>query len=123
MRAHLARLIREQTAAFVDHVERARDAHSGAMHQARVVSRRLREGILLAHAVTSKAHGSSLIDDIRRCSMAMGAGREMTVALREFETEAAALRWGATVTVRVGDHLVAERDRRIVAMQTKLRRI
>ena len=53
MRAPLAQLIREKTTAFVEHLERARDGHGGAMHRARVLSRRLREAILLAQSVTS----------------------------------------------------------------------
>jgi len=123
MRAHLAALIREQSTTFVEALQRAGEGHGGAMHQVRVLSRRLREALPLAASAAPKADASLLVDNARRAAAALGGVRELNVALREFDDDANGFRWGAGAALRVRDHLTAERDRRSSAMRAKLSRI
>lgn len=122
MRNDLAWLVRRQLELVLDHLPRARRGDVRAVHQARVASRRLRETLPVAAAAAREPH-RGLARDVKRITRALGAVREMDVALQEFEKDAGRRRWAPVPVERVRRHLTSERARRERAMQAKLRRV
>ena len=120
MRNDLAPLVRRHVQTVLKHLPRARRGDVGALHQARVASRRLREALpVMAAAAGGELH-RGLARDVKRVTRALGAVREMDVALQEFEKDADLRRWATVPVDRVRRHLTSERARRERAMQAKL---
>src|SRR5262249_12253188 len=109
MRTSLADVVRRQLRALLSHLPRARKGHVKDVHQARVASRRLREALPVAAVAAPDLARPGLERDVRRLTRALGAVRELDVALEEFDRDLTAHRWAPLVVDRVRDHLSDER--------------
>ena len=108
--ADLARVLRRQAARLARFLPRARHGDVRGVHQARVASRRLREGLPVAGALAPD-DARELRRDIRRLTSALGAVRELDVAVKVFDEAAAAHGWPNAAVARVRRHLARARDR------------
>jgi CHAD domain-containing protein len=123
MQKDLAGFVRRQLHAMLKRLPRARRGHARAVHQARVASRRLREALPVAGAIARGELSRGLARDVRKLTRALGAVREMDVALQEFDTDAGLRAWSPVPVERVRRHLAEERERREHAMHAKVGRI
>ncbi len=120
----LTGVVRRQLRAVMRELRRARRGDARAVHQARVASRRLREALPVALPATRGSRHQAVARDVRRLGRALGAVREMDVALDEFVREGQGQPWSGTHVDRaVRDHLAAERERRAANLDAKLGRL
>ena len=119
----MAEAVRLYLRTLLRYLPRARRGHARAVHQARVASRRLREAVPVAIAAAPQGGRSEVGRDVRRVTDALGAVREMDVALEDFEKETRAHEWSPAVVQRVREHLENERARREREMRIKLARV
>jgi CHAD domain-containing protein len=107
----LASVLREQLGAILHELPRALDGHARSVHKARVASRRLREALPVAAFAAGHGDRSGLKRDVRRLTRALGAVREMDVAVRALADEAEAHGWNPAAVEQVRLHVVRERER------------
>ena len=110
--SELARVLRRQINALVRALARARERHGPvrAVHQARVASRRLREALPVANAVSTIATGG-IRHDVRRLTSALGDVRELDVARHTLEARVTDDRWPFAAVAAVKRHLKTKRAR------------
>jgi CHAD domain-containing protein len=92
-------------------LSRARRGDARGVHQARTTSRRLRELLPVADVAAPRAGALRARRDLRRLTRALGAVRELDVALAEFGGAASRASWDRTAVRTVEQSLLAERDR------------
>jgi CHAD domain-containing protein len=107
---------------MLDQLPRAREGHARAVHKARVASRRLREALPVAAFAAGIGDNSVLKRDVRRLTKALGAVREMDVALASLAEEAEAHDWNPAAVGHVRAHLECERTRCEHEMRSELGR-
>lgn len=107
MRRGLLAAVSERAEAFLEQWPGAQDGEPHATHQARVAARRLAEVLPLAGAT-----GERLARRVRAVRRALGAGREMDVAIDLLGYEAAERQWPGPAVGRLRAYLESERDRR-----------
>src|SRR5438477_133987 len=105
----LSDVLRQQTAALVDHLDGARRDHVRDVHQARVASRRLREALPVAVRAAPDACMPGTRGQIRRLTVALGGVREMDVARATFASQCEQHGWRVPLVRRVQQHLDHER--------------
>lgn len=110
--SELARVLRRHANALVRALARARGRHGHvrAVHQARVASRRLREALPVATAVSTVESGG-IRRDMRRLTRALGDVRELDVARRTFDARVRDDRWPFAAIAAVKRHLKTKRER------------
>jgi CHAD domain-containing protein len=118
----LARVLRRQAARLARFVPRARHGDVRGVHQARVASRRLREGLPIAGALAPE-DAAGLRREVRRLTAALGAVRELDVATRVFEAAAAEAGWSETAVARVRRHLARARARQARRLRGRVGRV
>lgn len=111
IRAPLSDAIASQTALLTAALSRARRGDARGVHQARTTSRRLRELLPVADVAAPRAGALRARRDLRRLTRALGAVRELDVALAEFGGAASRASWDRTAVRTVEQSLLAERDR------------
>jgi CHAD domain-containing protein len=109
-------------ATFVANLRQARHGRAGAIHDARVASRRLRE-LLRALAPGRAADVRSLRRDIRRLGRAMGRVREIDVSLDLMASHPLTAAWPRAVRVRIQRELAIERESRQDAMARRIEKV
>jgi CHAD domain-containing protein len=117
------RLLQRRVHALERALPEARGGDAGAVHKARVASRRVREAlpVVLANAPARKAE--RLGRRFRRITGALGPVRELDVTLGVLETTAAQLPERAASLHRVAQALQAERDRHQQEMLGRLENV
>jgi CHAD domain-containing protein len=92
-----------------------------ALHQARVASRRLRETVPVLATGVSGGKAGRVRRKVRRLTRALGAVRELDVAVKILDELARRERLPRTALEQVRGHVLAERDRRREVMFERLK--
>jgi CHAD domain-containing protein len=98
----------------------AKGGDRGAVHRARVASRRLREALALAAAVLPDTDAARTRREVRRLTRALGPVREADVTLQTLAAASERHGWRRTGAAAVRRRLDAERTRRRRRMTAKL---
>jgi CHAD domain-containing protein len=115
----LARAVRRDADALAHALARARRADDRGVHRARVASRRLREALPIASAITH--HDVRALErDMRRLTRALGGVREMDVARGVLRDLSRSEHARPPAVARVDRECARIRDRRARAMAKKL---
>jgi CHAD domain-containing protein len=118
----LAAVLRRHMDALARYAPRARRGDERGIHQARVVSRRLREALPIVGAAGG-GEVPGMRADLRRVTVALGELREMDVARRVFDAETRTHQWPVASVDRVRQFLTDERARRRRRMVVRLARV
>ena len=108
----LTRALAPQLAQFSRELGRARRGVVRGVHQSRVASRRLREGLGALKTLVPDDVRRRALRALREMARALGAVRECDVTLALVAAQTARLEWPATVVAHVTQALQADRERR-----------
>lgn len=106
------RLLHRRVRAFERALPEARDGDAGAVHKARVASRRVREALPVVLADVPSKKVRRLARGFRRVTRALGPVRELDVTLGVLETTAAECPEAAASLLVLANDLQVERDER-----------
>lgn len=114
-------LLRRRARELVRHLPAAREGDQRGIHQARVASRRLRETVPVVAAPSRSRRKAER--GVRRVTRALGAVRELDVALGLLDEIAQRPQLPRDALEDVRGHVMAERDRRRARMFDRLGRV
>ena len=109
--------LRRNAAALARALPKAASGNEGAVHRARVATRRLRE------AVPVTGGDESLARDLRRLTRALGPVREMDVCRALIRDLAAECAWPSRLVNRLDDACAEERDRALHRLVSTAERV